>query len=411
MAGSLKLKLIKNAGWLFSAEVISKILAYGLIILLGRTLGEEGLGQYSFIFSFVALTSIFSDLGVSFYVMREIARDKSKKEWLFPYALGFKIILALINFGVIVFLTMQLDKPNWMKWLIVLVAFENMFFRTVNLFTYIMFAYEVTKYEAIAKTLERVWAFFIGGAVLYLKRELAPFVVTLVVGYFVREFLRIYWGSKFLEKLSMRVNIKIWLNILKHSYPFWLIGIFTMIYYRTDIVMLGLMKNDYDVGIYRGAYTLIEVPIFIPSIVVSTTLPSMARLWREDRKTLDILFKKSFQMLLILGIAGTLGFFFFSDLAINIVFGSGFRESVGVLKVLGFAVPFMFLNSLFGSFLNATGRELTFTKITAFTALINVVLNYFLIQSYSYYGAAIATVVSQFFASFLAIIKMRDEFK
>jgi O-antigen/teichoic acid export membrane protein len=394
MTESLKLRLIKNASWLFSAEVISKILAYGLIVLLGRTLGEEGLGQYSFIFSFVALTSIFSDLGVSFYVMREIARDKSKTEDIFPYALGLKIVLALINFGIIVALASQLNKPSWIKALIYLVAFENILFVISNIFIRLMFAYEVTKYEAIAKALERSWAFFIGGSILYFKRQLTPFIIALVVGYYLRESLRVYWGSRFLDRLKMKFDVRAWLEILKHSYPFWLIGLFIIIYYRTDIVMLGLLKSDYDVGVYRGAYTLIEVPMFIPSIVISTTLPSMARLWKEDRKTLGVLFKKSFQVLALIGIVGTLGFYFLSDFAIRIVFGSGFRESVGVLKILGFAVPFMFLNSLFGSLLNATGRELTFTKITAFTAFVNVVLNYFLIQGYSYYGAAVATVMS-----------------
>lgn len=34
MTESLKLRLIKNAGWLFGAEVISKLLAYGVIVIL-----------------------------------------------------------------------------------------------------------------------------------------------------------------------------------------------------------------------------------------------------------------------------------------------------------------------------------------------------------------------------------------
>ncbi len=43
MSESLKLRLIKNAGWLFGgAEVISKLLAYGLIVLISRTLGPRG---------------------------------------------------------------------------------------------------------------------------------------------------------------------------------------------------------------------------------------------------------------------------------------------------------------------------------------------------------------------------------
>ncbi len=402
MTESLKLKLIKNAGWLFSAEVISKVLAYGVIVILSRTLGPEGLGQYSFIFYYVGLLGIFSDLGVGYYFMREVARDKSRLKELLPDVLGFKIVLAIINFLIIVGITIFLPKPGWMKVLIVLAGAETMLTWTATVFVRIMYAHEVTKYEAIAKTVERFWAFFVGGAVLYLFKSLPPFIVALLAGYTLREFLRVKWGLQFIDELRVRFKPEVWKNLLMKSYPFWFIGLFTLIYYRTDMVMLSLIRGDYETGIYRAAFTLIEVSLFIPNIVTSTTMPSMARLWKEDRKTLEALFKKSFQMLLLIGLLGTAGYYILARLGILIVFGEKFLSSVPVLRILAFAVPFMFLNSLFGSYMNATGRELTFTKITGFAALLNVVLNYFLILNYGAKGAAVATVVSQGIASVLS---------
>jgi len=134
-------------------------------------------------------------------------------------------------------------------------------------------------------------------------------------------------------------------------------------------------------------------------------MPSMARLWKEDKGTLNVLFKKSFQMLTLLGVAGLAGYYIFARLGILIIFGEEFLPSVPVLRILAFAVPFMFLNSLLGSYMNATGRELTFTKITGFTALLNVVLNYFLILHFGAEGAAVATVMSQGMASVLSLSK------
>lgn len=412
MTESLKLKLIRNAGWLFGAEIISKLLAYGLIVLLSRNLGPNGLGQYSFIFSFVALTSIFSDLGVGYYIMRETAKNKERKNELFPYALGFKITLAIINFGIIAFLALHLNKSTVVKSLIIIVSLENILLQVSYLFTRIMFAHEITKYEAIAKVIERFWAFFVGSVILYAKRDLTLFILTILAGYVIREFLRIYWGSKFLEEIKAKFNLKIWFELLKYSYSFWLISIFMMIYYRTDIVMLGILKTENDVGIYRAAYTLIQVTLFIPNIVIATTMPSMTRLWVENQRTLKILFKKSFYALLGIGIIGLMGYYSFANFAIKFVFGLEFQKSIGVLKILSIALPFMFLNSLFGSFLNATGKEVSFTKITALTALLNVILNYVLIQNYSYYGAAMATTTTQCLATILsAILVYLETFK
>lgn len=408
MKESLKLRLIKNAGWLFSAEVVSKLLGYGVIVILSRTLGPEGLGQYSFIFYYVSLLGIFADFGVNYYLMREVARDKKKLNELLPDVLGFKIILAIFNFLVIVGITFFLPKPDWMKALIILVGAEAMLTWISWAFVNITYAHEVTKYEAIARAVERFWAFFVGGMVLYAFKSLSPFIIALLVGYTIRELLRVKWGAQFVGELKIRFKPEIWKSLLKKSYPFWLIGLFTLIYYRTDMVMLSLLREDYETGIYRAAYTLIEVSLFIPGIVVSTAMPSMARLWKEDRETLNVLFKKSFQMLVLLGVGGLTGYYIFARLGILIVFGQEFLPSVPILRILAFSVPSMFLNSLFGSYMNATGRELTFTKITGFTALFNVVLNYFLILQYGPEGAAIATVVSQGIVSVLSYCNLHN---
>jgi len=395
MTESLKTRLIKNAGWLFGAEIISKLLAYGIVVLISRTLGPDGLGQYSFIFYYVGLLGIFSDLGVGFYFMREIARDKSRLEELLPDVLGFKIVLAFINFMVIVGITVFLPKPEWMKLLIILAGAEAMLTWIAYVFVRIMYAHEVTKYEAIARTVERFWAFFVGGAVLYLFKSLSPFIIALLAGYTVRELLRIKWGLKFVDDVRVRFRPEVWKSLLKKSYPFWFIGLFTLIYYRTDMVMLSLLRGDYETGIYRAAYTLIEVSFVIPKIVFSTTIPSMAKLWEEDKKSLETLLRKSFQILGLIGILSIAGYYIFARFGILIIFGEKFLPSIPVLKILAFAVPFMFLNSLLGSYMNAIGKELMFTKITGCTAMINVILNYLLIPVYGPEGAAIATVISQ----------------
>ncbi len=93
--------------------------------------------------------------------MREVARDKSRAGELLPDVLGFKIILALFNFLVIVALTLPLPKPGWMKTLILLAGAEAMLTWIAYVFVNIMHAHEVTKYEALARTIERTRRFLL----------------------------------------------------------------------------------------------------------------------------------------------------------------------------------------------------------------------------------------------------------
>ncbi|ASJ16035.1 peptide-binding protein [Thermococcus chitonophagus] len=411
MAKSLKWKLIENAGWLFVAELLSRVLAYGIIVVMGRTLGPEGLGLYSFIFYYVGILGIFSDFGINFYITKEVSKDKNRLHDLVPVALGLKIFLAFLNFIILAVVTFFLPKPLWVKLLILAVGAEAVLYWVSLFFSGIMYAHEVTKYESIVRIAERVWAFATGVPILYHLRSLKAFVGALIVGYAIRDSMRIYFTVKLAGFVRPEFRPREWLGIIRKSYPFWLINLFTMIYYQTDVVMLNLLRGNYETGIYRGAYMFVQVALLIPGIVIPTILPPMARLWEENKGTVRVLFNKAYLALLGLGILGAGGLVVFPNLLISIFLGSKFLPSIPVLKILGIAVPFMFLNSLIGSLMNATGKELEFTKIVGFTALLNVVLNYILIMKYGVSGAATATVISQAFVTIVGSYKAYQHLK
>ena len=401
---SLKKKLIINASWLLAGQTLHKLISYLIILLISRALGDVGLGRYSFVVSFTAFVSYLSDFGINYYIMREIARDKTKRD-LVSHALSFKVLLATLDWFLIVFLASQLNKDPAVKTAIILYGLGSVLSTIGLLFSSIIFAHEVTKYETFALLTERILTLLIGGLVLFKLKNLLIFFVVLTINSFISNSLRIYFGSRFIRpKLIFKPEKWVW--ILSRSYVFWFIYIFSFIYYNTDIIMLGLMKTDDVVGWYKGGYFFIQATMLIPSVVVNSTLPSISRLWVEDRKTLKVLFKRAFQVLLAFGIIGAGGAFLFAPLLIRIFFGQEFINSVEVLRILGWTIPAMFLNSLYGSFLNGIGREKTYTKIVGGTALLNVLLNYILIQLMSYKGAAIATLTTNWISMAILSIKV-----
>lgn len=401
---NIKKKLLINAGWLFAGQIIHKIISYLIILIIGRTLGDIGLGQYSFVVSFTAFVSYLSDFGINYYIMREIAQNKTKKN-LISHALSLKVLLATLDWFLIIFLALQLNKDPAVKTAIILYGLGSIISTIGLLFSSIIFAHEVTKYETFALLTERILTLLIGGLVLFRLRSILIFFIVLTVNSFILNSLRVYFGFRFIRpKLIFKPEKWVW--ILSRSYIFWFIYIFSFIYYNTDIIMLGLMKTDEVVGWYKGGYFFIQAAMLVPSVVVNSTLPSISRLWVENRKTLKILFKKAFQVLLAFGIIGAGGAFLFAPLLIRIFLGQEFVNSVEVLRILGWTIPAMFINSLYGSFLNGIGEEKTYTKIVGSTALLNVLLNYALIQLISYKGAAIATLLTNWISTAILSIKV-----
>jgi O-antigen/teichoic acid export membrane protein len=72
-----------------------------------------------------------------------------------------------------------------------------------------------------------------------------------------------------------------------------------------------------------------------------------------------------------------------------------FAQSEDALRILAFAIVFLFANSAFYAMLNATNRQHLNAWATGLAAAINIVLNLILIPFYGYLAASTTTVITE----------------
>jgi len=70
----------KSTFILIMTRIDHKILTLILIIYVAQYLGDAGFGKYAFAVALAGLFIVFSDLGLSTLAIREIARNKNKRE-------------------------------------------------------------------------------------------------------------------------------------------------------------------------------------------------------------------------------------------------------------------------------------------------------------------------------------------
>lgn len=80
-------RALKNAGILVALRFLLPLLSFALIVVLSRTLGAEGLGRYSLVFSFLTIFSAVSALGLGTVISREGAGDSQRLSTVVPTAL------------------------------------------------------------------------------------------------------------------------------------------------------------------------------------------------------------------------------------------------------------------------------------------------------------------------------------
>lgn len=397
--------ILGNTGWLFA----DKILRMGVGLLVGvwvaRYLGPEQFGTYNYALAFVALFSAFATLGLDNIVVRDIVHNPSIKDEILGTAFALKlfggVFTLLLTVGTISFLR---PDDSLTIWLVGIIAAGAIFqaFDTID----IWFQSQVlSKYTVYAKNFAFLIITFVKIVLILLNAPLIAFAwagflevvvgsVGLVIVYRINGYSFNAWS----------VNLSHANKLLKDSWPLIFSGIAIMIYVKIDQIMLGEMIGNEAVGIYSAATRISEVWYFIPMAIASSVTPSIIETKKNDETLYYGRLQKTFDIMVVLAYSIAIPMTFLSKPLVSILYGSNFNEAGTILAIHIWAAVFVFLGVSRSIWIIIEG----FTKIaligTTLGAILNIVLNFYLIPKYGATGAAIATVISYGFSDYLLFI-------
>ena len=171
---------------------------------------------------------------------------------------------------------------------------------------------------------------------------------------------------------------------------------------RIDQIMLGQMIGDKAVLVYSAATRISEVWYFIPMTVSSSVMPSIFQAKEIGEQLYYQKIGNLNRILTWLAIIVAIVMTFVSKPLIMLLFGDSFGESGNILSVHIWASVFVFSGVATNGWFIA--ENLTYLSLyrTLSGAVVNILLNIFLIPVYGGIGAAIATVIAQAVASFIS---------
>jgi O-antigen/teichoic acid export membrane protein len=392
-------RIAKNTGILFFSQIVSYIFGFFYIMYAARYLGAEGFGTLSFALAFTGIFGIFSDLGLRNLTVREVARNKSLAGKYLGNIVIIKIFLGIITFGLIAVTINYLSYPEQTIKVVYLVAFSVLFSTFSGMFYSIFQAYEKMEYQSLGQILSSVLMFV--GALFAISKQFdiiefvsIYFVVNaIIVGY---AFAVCSWKFVFPK---IEIDWDFWMSTIKEALPFGFTGIFVMIYYYIDTIMLSLMVPNANevIGWYNAAYRLVLILLFIPSVYFASVFPVMSRFFKSSKESLIFTFERSIKYMLMVTFPIGVGTTLLADRIILLVFGSEFKPATIALQILVWSSVFIFVSQPFGNLVNSINRQIVEMKITAMGAVLNVVLNFILIPKFSYIAASATTVATELF--------------
>ena len=389
--------IAKNMISLFIGGFATSVSTVILSIFIARFLGDVIFGKFSFVIAFVALFSFFIDLGYETLLIRDVAKDNLQADRYVNNILIIRLILSVVIFVVIFLLALILNFEENIKILLYLFTFSQILTSLSNIFRVTFRAFKQMKYEAGVNILVNTSRCFLGVVLLYFGFNIIVialvFLYTAILDFFMTYFI----CEKNFVKITTQFNFTFFRSTLKIAVALSTLAIFSVIFVRISIIMLGFMKGDAVVGWYNAAYNLIYGFSPIPLLFMNTLLPYMAYSSTKSKESLKELYEKSFKLLFLFALPITAGIFLLADKFIVLFYGSDFINSIPALKLLSFCILLKFLYLCVFFVLVSIDKQSKLAIICGGGALLNIILNLFLIPQYSLMGSAIALNITFIF--------------
>jgi O-antigen/teichoic acid export membrane protein len=221
--------------------------------------------------------------------------------------------------------------------------------------------------------------------------------------------INIYLAGHFQFQLSIDF-IK---SHLRKSLPYALIIFLMTVYTRMDGVMLERLLDDQarEAGIYAAAFRIFDAGNMFAYLFAGLLFPMFAHLLAKKESIIHLL-EMGYKLLFIGAFVLFIACIFYRDSIMVFLYPNHADPYYGVLLgYLMFSFLAMAVAYAFGSLLSANGNVSALNKLFLVGVLLNFSLNLWLIPRNQALGAAIATVVTQYFVLFGQIFLCRKYFR
>lgn len=385
------------------------LLAFALAVLLARVLGPEGYGVYSFSFALLTLLAIPAQAGLPQLMVRETAKAQANRDWALMRGFWRWSNRFIVSFSLIIFTLVGAA-----------LLVGDIFFsaeRRETILAGLLLVPLIALSLARSSALRGLGRVVVGQLSGNIVRPGLLIVFVLLANWLLLDYAKTPQGVMFFHVLAGLLAFLLATFLLRQARPspmkksgefreeatYWrraalplaLVAGLQLINTQADLVILGLLQDDAEVGVYRVVVQMGNLVIFGLVAINQVLHPYFAALHSAGQLvSLQRLVTISARAILLLALVPVLFFVFAGEMILGRIFGPEYILGTAPLTILAIG---QLANASFGSvgaLLNMTGHERDTMRGMVAAIMVNIILNLLLIPLFGMVGAATATATS-----------------
>lgn len=382
-------------------NIIFPLITYPYV---SRILMAENFGRYSFADSVVTLAMTAAGLGIGTYGLREGAKIRDDKDKIKTFSNEifsinvFAMLIVYTGLFVLLVCNKRLNRDVLLIGILSINIATSVIGREWVNQIYEDFLYITIRYIAF-----QILAIILIFTLIKNTDDYVEYTVIMLIANSGGYITNFFYTQKYIPlRYTFQCNLK------KHIKPIiYLAGVnlAVQIYIRSDITLLGFLRSDREVGIYSiisKIYTIIKALL---NAVIVVMLPRLSNYEGKNNAAYEHLLSQLMNCLIYLIFPCVTGLFFLSEDILFLVGGNEYLCGKITLQILCLALVFAVLACFYtNGILVVKRKDNGFFVATVISAVLNILLNWILIPHMGMNGAALTTVIAEFFVVIISII-------
>lgn len=401
----MKREFLINIGFLILINLLIKpFYIFGIDRSVQNEVGPEDFGLYWAIFNFVYLFQVLNDFGLQNFSSTYISQNRMRANKYFGHIATVKVFFSLAFVLAVGLFACIIGYSEYLWPLITLLVLNQILVSAIFFLRANLAGLGRYRLDSLSSVLDKSFMIIICGILLW-----GPWTGSFTILHFILAqslslllafgLLLIFVGSS-LTSIRLKWHWPTLLAFIKKSAPFALTFILTALYTRVDSIMLErlLSNGAFEVGIYVSGFRLLEASNMLIYLFIGLLLPMLSFL-HDNQKESQNLFLIGFKMIWVVGlILGVLMVVYRNEIMF-LLYHYAENSWGDVMAVLMAGFLGMALAHVCGAFLLAKHRVHLCNYVYAIGMVFNIGLNLYLIPLYGAIGAAVATLLTQYFVA------------
>jgi len=404
----------------FAIKIVAAGTAFGLQIILARSLGAKDYGDYVYVLTWILLLMSLSSLGMDGAALRFVASYAGQEAWGelrgfvlrgIQWVLFASIVISILSLaGILLF--RDAIRPE-----LIGIFFIGFFLLPINsLLTFGGACLQALKHVVVAEALQTVLRSLLFGLLFIFLYLVSPqslvaenaMILQLVAAFImlVILFYQLFRKSpKAVKNVSPVFHNRYWLST---SLPFLALSGLSLLLTRTDIIMIGFFQGTQDAGIYAIATRIIILSSFGIAAVNSILAPMIAQYYaRKEFKELQKVVTHAAVGNAVVTVPIVIVLIIFGK-SVLALFGSAFMVAYLPLSILLLGQLVDALAGSVGYLMTMTGHQNEVLKVVGFCSILNVILNAVLIPVMGLTGAALSTAITVALLNIILVFRVNN---